>query len=64
MQFPEPSLMFDFLFLIDVLVLLDLLHFLVGYGFEFYVLIDQQALSRLGESRVEPRNQILLGWRL
>ncbi len=45
MQFPEPSLMFDFLFLIDVLVLLDLLHFLVGYGFEFYVLIDQQALS-------------------
>jgi hypothetical protein len=35
MQLPEPPLVFDLFFLIGVSVLLDPLHFLVCYGFEF-----------------------------
>jgi len=45
MQLPEPPLVFDLFFLIGVSVLLDPLLFLVGYGFEFEVLVYHQALS-------------------
>ena len=63
MQLPEPPLVFDLFFLIGVSVLLDPLLFLVGYGFEFEVLVYHQALSGFPQPRVKPGYHIFLRWR-